>query len=314
MRRWAALIAVVAGCAEDVPEPPATLVMGIELPVPFNPAFFTLAFDPRDSLVMSDTVRLVRVTATGTTSLIGTEQLATNPEFGFDSDGELLVGGQVPALFRLTGDDALVQLGPAPPALPFFAPVGTPAGNHHIDVRAPFGPHVLVPGGTAWDPGPDMRRTLRAPDGTLFAIRDGGIVRFAADDSTTVITGCAFAGLDCGLLALAGFDAADRLYVAEPDATEIRAIDLAGTVETIDLPSELVVVDVRATAQVVAVLAKNPLRENELTLWMIVDGELQRVAPVSESFDGFPNRLVADHAGAMYVQHAHRLDVVFLTR
>jgi hypothetical protein len=301
MRRWA-LIAVVAGCAEDVPEPPAILV-----PTTLRAPVDNVVFDSGDGLIFSDGIQLIRASATIIAPIPGSEPLALAPSFGVDRDGELLVGGQTTNLVRLTATGAITTIGPAAPAVPFFAPVGTPGGRYHILGRAPFGPFVLSADATTWLTGPDLSLTLRAADGTLFAVRDHAIVRFAADDSITVLADCSFAGASCGLLG--GVDAAGLLYMGVPAAGEIATIDPVGAVDELDLPSELVLVDVRATPQMVVVLAKNPLRDNELTVWLVSDGGFQRIAQVNDA-----TRLLADHGGNVYVLTAGRLDVVFLVR
>ena len=304
---------VLSACAEDVPAPPGLLELGPSLPfTTSNLVDFAAAFDPRDSLVMSDGMQLVRVSGLFTGAIAGSAGIAALPSFGFDRDGELLVGGQTIQLVRLEPTDLLTPIGPQVPIVPFFAPVATPAGNYSILGRPPGGPLRLTPGATSWAPGPDLSRTFRAPDGTLYAIADPAIARLAADDTPVPLAACTAAGNSCAALALGGLDGAGRLYVGARGDTAIHAIDSGGSVQAIDLPSVLELVDVRATAASVLVLASNPARGGELTLWLLAGDTFQRIDAITASGDGFPNRLMADQSGRSYVLHDHRLDGVFL--
>jgi len=311
--RAAAVALVLAACAEDVPAPPGLLELGPSLPSSTAaPVDFVAAFDPRDSLVMSDGTQLVRVSGLFTGAIAGSAGVAVRPSFGFDRDGELLVGGQTTQLVRLEPNDLFTPIGPQVPVVPFFAPIATPAGAYAILGRPPGGPLRFTPGATSWTPGPDLSRTFRAGDGTLYAILDPAIVRLAADDSPVTIAACTDIGTSCAGLALAGLDGAGQLYVGARGDTAIHAIDSGGGVHSFGLPSVLQLVDVRATAASVLVLASNPARGGELTLWLLAGDTFQRIDAITTSGDGFPNRLMADHSDRTYVLHAGRLDAVFL--
>jgi hypothetical protein len=311
--RAAALALVLAACAEDVPAPPGLLELGPSLPFTTTDLVdFAAAFDPRDSLVISDGMQLVRVSGLFTGAIAGSAGVAVRPSFGFDRDGELLVGGQTTQLVRLEPTDLLTPIGPQVPIVPFFAPVATPAGNYAILGRPPGGPLRFTPGATSWTPGPDLSRTFRAGDGTLYAIVEPAITRLAADDTPVALATCADTGTSCAALALGGLDGAGQLFVCARGDTAIHAIDSGGGVHAIDLPSVLQLVDVRATAASVLVLASNPARGGELTLWLLAGDTFQRIDAISTSGDGFPNRLMADQSGRSYVLHDHRLDGVFL--
>lgn len=301
-------LALVAACAEDVPEPPGLVELGPTLP---SSTLEDLAFDPRDSLVLSNGAQLVRVSGLFIDVIAGSEAVAVHPSFGFDRDGELLVGGQTVQLVRLEPNNLLTPIGPPPPIVPFFAPVGTPAGSYAIRPRPPVGPVWLAPGGTAWVDGPDLSRSFRADDGTLYAIVDTGIVRFASDDVMLPLVDCGFAGDTCAALQLGGLDAAGQLYVGARGEEAIHAIDPAGAVTTLDLPSVLRLVDVRATTASVLVLASNPARGGEVTLWLLADGTFKRIDAIPTA-SGVPGRLLADHSGHTYVLDARGLEAVFL--
>ena len=304
----AAGLAMTTACGEDVPAPPVTLEERAEIPVLSE--FLDAAFDRDDTLVVMDGTGLRRLVGTRLDLVPNSGEFAQGT-FGVDRDGTLLVGSLFSSsLARLDG--APVFLTPVPAQ--FEAPVGTPAGAYWIRVRGATTSMVLPPGMTMWTQNSlDLSRTLRAPDGTRYAIVDGDVVRMGADDTLEIIASCAeFGGATCGRAQLAGLDADGHIALADVGARGVPFLDpVAGTFRFVELPASLLVIDARASVQGTVAAARDPDRDNQRSLWFLAPG-----AAAFERFHTLPElsggelRLLADGDGTLFLADAGKLNEV----
>jgi hypothetical protein len=299
-----AVFALLAACGDSAPSSPATLELLADTP-PVAIDFAQFAYDANNSLVCADgNIGLHRLDGNVFQHIPGTEQFAF-AAFGVDRDGSLLVGGNGTAtLAKLPATNVLEQIGPFLPESA-TSPIGTPAGNYYLRVTTRLASLMFAPAATAWVESPlDLGRALYAPDNTLYAIVDGDIVRFAADDTMTPVGDCTqFGGGACGSLQLGGFDDRGDLYMGARGAGSLQVLEPGGAIRDLDLPGNLVVSEVRAGTDVAALVAADPDRNNELSLWFVAGDEFQRVTTLG----GLGVRLLADHAGAFAVVKENRL-------
>jgi len=122
----------------------------------------------------------------GPQAAVPSQGFAFNTTLGVDRDGTLLAASQQSSEVARIPGDMLQVVGPLVPAS-VTSPVGTPAGRYYVRAQGAQMPSLrLDPGGTQWLPDElDLERTVRAQDGTLFAIVNGEIVTFAAGGSTS---------------------------------------------------------------------------------------------------------------------------------
>jgi hypothetical protein len=313
MRGWLAVL-VVAGCG-GVPDVPARLEDVGTVPQLFQDT--PAAFDANDKLVLMDgNSGLRRLEGNRLDVVSGTQQFSFGT-MGVDRDGTLLLGSfNTLQLVRLEAGDRIVPVTPAPPTT-FTRPIGTPSGAYHIVVGGVQNTLVLPAGGATWED--SMRRldrTLRAPDGTIYAILDGDIVRLAADDSPVLVASCAeLAGGLCFDLELGGTDADGHVHMGVKTQQAVHILDPAsGTYRQVTLPGMMRIETLVAGAAMTLVLANDPERDNQRSLWMLAPGseQLLRFATLLSSGGGFGEfvKLLADRAGNTYVIAEGKLKAV----
>lgn len=311
MRQLALIVA--CGCG-GAPASPAHLEELADN-LPFGTQEVPAAFDANDRLLVMDfNSGLSRFNGTRFVTLPDGFQF-TFGSFGVDRDGTLLVGSSSAMLARLAPDDTLAFITPSPP-LTFVGSAGLPSGAYHV--VAPGNPttFTLPAGGDAWvDSTRRLGRTLRAPDGTVYAIENDDIVALDATDAPVPVATCAdIAGGTCPGLEFAGVDGAGHLPFGLFGRPTIHILDPAsGTFRTVDLPGGLEIERLTAGAQLTLVLAQDPMRDNERSLWLLESGadQLRRFASLpSFAFETF--QLLVDHAGNAYVMGQGRLHAVVL--
>jgi hypothetical protein len=276
-----------------------------------------VAFDNTDHLVLMDGSNLRRLNGSRLDVVPGTSSFSFG-RFGVDRDGTLLLGSTNSlAIARLQDNDVLSFLVSAPTS--FDRLTGTPSGAYHITVFGQQTTFVLAPAATQWvDSGKRLDRVLRAPDGTMYAIVDGDIVALGADDSPTVVGSCAeFAGGLCPGLELVGVDGDGGVVMAAPQDQAFHIFDpVGGAFREVALPGMLEIEAVAAGPQLALVLAVDPERDNQRSLWLLRQGdsELLRFATVASDgleFGGLVKPLV-DHAGNGFVAGNGQLQAVVL--
>lgn len=301
MRVGVLLVGVVAACGEDLPDPPAKLVTLAT--IPFLSPQSPIGFDADNKLIVMDGngIGLRRLNPPRLDVIPGTKAFSFGV-MGVDQDGILLVGSfQTSTLARLPPTDILTMVGPAV-NMTFRSPVGTPAGNYYVHVEFDNMTRKLV--GALWEPSPlDLRRTLRAPDGTLYAIVDGDVVRLGAADAIEPITTCTdFGGSTCGDGQLVGVDADGHIALGDSGARGVPLFDpVAGTAREVRLPGELTVLSAVAGSRLIAVAATDPERNFDRSLWVLPAGgdEFFRIAALPNN--GTEPRLVADRLGNTFM-------------
>jgi hypothetical protein len=311
--RCVAAIALVVGCG-GAPAAPARLEEVGNLPDigPDLPA----AFDFDDTLIVMDPSTGLRRFADGRLLSVTGGANFTFGQICVDGDGTLLVSSSnFGTLARLEPGDMLKPIMPAPPTT-FTRCTGTPSGAYHI---LPFGAATtltLAVGGASWiDSMKAIDRTVRAPDGTMYAVLDGDIVVLGSDDSAEIVASCAeFAGGTCPNLELGGVDGAGGIHMAITGLPDVHVLDPgSGTYRDIVLPGGLLISSLVAGSQYALVAAIDPERNNELSLWVLLDGsdELLRFATIGAADPRFL-RLVMDHAGTGHVIAGGKLQRVVL--
>jgi hypothetical protein len=313
MRQLGALI-VVAACGGDVPASPAHLEELADN-LPFSGQVVPTAFDANNALLVMDFssglmrfngMRFVAV-PNGATFTFGS--------FGVDRDGTLLLGAQSSSLARLEANDTVTFLQPGPP-VSFTGSAGLPSGAYHVVVPGQQTTFVLPPGGVSWvDSMRRLDRTLRAPDGTIYAIENDDIVTLDATDAAVPVATCAdIAGGTCPGLDFAGIDGAGHLHFGLVGRSTIHILDPAGgAFREVDLPGGLEIESIVAGLQYTLVLAVDPMRDNDRSLWMLASGDdqlLRFTSLVSSAFEVF--QLAVDHAGDAFVLGQGRLHAVVL--
>ncbi len=310
--RWLPAIVLLVGC-EGAPAVPAHLEEIGDIPQ--TGSDLPAAFDVDDTLVIMDN-------STGLRRLVGDRlvSVANGGQFSFgticvDRDGTLLLASFNTGQFaRLEANDQIVNISPQPPTS-FTRCNAVPSGAYHI---LPFGAVTTLTlplGGTVWvDSMRALDRTLLAPDGTIYAIENGDIVVLDANDAATPLASCAeFAGGTCPDLELAGVDNAGDIHMALPGLPDLHILDPdAGSYRDIALPGGLEIVTMVTGTQHALVMASDPEREDERSLWLLEDGanQLVRFASLGSPFAlGFV-RLLADHQGNTYVIANGKLSVV----
>ena len=302
--RCLAAIVLLLGC-EGAPDTPARLE---ELgDVPQNGQELPAAFDFDDSLVLIDGNTGLRRFADGRLLTVNGGGAITFGVICVDRDGTLLIGNSnTLQLQRLEPGDQLVSVVPQPPTS-FTRCTGTPSGAYHV---LPFGAATtltLPAAGTAWvDSMRTLDRTQLAPDGTMYAIENGDIVRLGADDAPTVVASCAeFAGGVCPDLAFAGVDGAGHVHMAIKGLPDLHVLDPStGGYRDIALPGGLEIEAVATGPLNTLVLANDPERQDARSLWLLPDGgdQLLRFASLASSPLQFIFvRILADHAGTLHV-------------
>jgi hypothetical protein len=303
MRGVAALV-LMLGCGGD-PEIPARLE---ELgDVPQNGQDLPAAFDFDGSLILIDSNTGLRRFADGR---LLTVTGGGGINFGVicvDRDGTLLIGNSnFLQLQRLEPGDQLIDITPQPPTS-FTRCTATPNGAYHIQ---PFGAAttlMLARDGEAWfDSMRTLDRTQRAPDGTIYAVENGDIVRLAADDSPQVVASCAeFAGGTCPNLEFAGVDGAGHVHVAIKGLPDLHVLDPStGGYRDIALPGGLEIEAVATGPLNTLVLATDPERQDARSLWLLPEGgdQLLRFASLTSSpLQSVFVRILADRAGTLHV-------------
>jgi len=274
-------------------------------------------FDTHDSLVMMDA-------SSGLRRLVGNRLVAvsgggsfTFGRFGTDRDGAVLMGSLGNALLaRLEDDDTVTLINPQVPT-GFDTILGAPSGSYYISSRGVEHSLVLPPGGAAWvDSGRLLDRTLRAPDGEVYAIENGDVVRLGTDDSPTPVGACSdFSGGLCTDLELAGVDADGGLTMGRVGNADVHVLDPGtGTFAEIDLPGALQIDSIAAGSQYTLVVADDPDRGREQSLWILLQGtdELLRIA--SLQLTSVPPIPLVDHAGNGFVIVDDQLQAVVVDR
>lgn len=303
MRGVAALV-VLLGCG-GTPDNPARLE---ELgDVPQNGQELPAAFDFDDSLLLIDSNTGLRRFAGGRLLTVSGGGAINFGMFCVDRDGTLLVGNvNSLQLLRLEPGDQLINVTPQPPTS-FTRCTGMPSGAYHI---LPFGAATtltLPDGGASWvDSARRLDRTQLAPDGTMYAIEDGDIVRLGADDAATIVASCAeFAGGVCPDLEFAGVDGAGHVHMAIKGLPDLHVLDPStGGYRDLALPGGLVIEAVATGPLNTLVLANDPARNDARSLWLLPDGgdQLLRFASLLSTPQQFVFvRILADHAGTLYV-------------
>ncbi|MBA2542328.1 MAG: hypothetical protein H0V17_21985 [Deltaproteobacteria bacterium] len=312
--RGPGVLVVLAACG-GAPESPAHLEEVGDIPDIFQE--IPAAFDANDALVLMDG-------NTGLRRLAG-DRLVTIPNgsqfsfgtIGIDRDGALLLGSSSTGqLARLEANDIITFIEPTPPQT-FSRSAGVPSGAYHLVVPSAVTTLTLPAGGVAWeDSTRSLDRTLRAPDGTIYAIENGDVVRLEADDSATPLASCAeIAGGTCPDLELAGVDANNHVHLALPGEQSVYVLDpSAGSLAEITLPGSIEVADLVTGATNGLVIGSDPDRNDERSLWLLENGSTQllRFATLGNpNVIGF-TQLLADRAGRTYVLAQGKLQVVVI--
>jgi hypothetical protein len=305
------LLLLVVGCG-GAPDVPARLEEIGSVPQLFQDT--PAAFDSNDTLVLMDgNSGLRRLNGNRLDVIPGGSQFSFG-SMGVDRDGTLLLGSfNVTQLARLEPNDAIVTIAPAPP-LTFATSVGTPSGAYYITPSGALDMLMLPAGGTIWVETPrKLDRTLRAADGTIYAVVDGDIVSLAADDSEVIIASCAeFAGGICLDLQLGGTDAAGHVHMTVRNTSDVHILDpIAGTYREVSLPGGLEVDAMAAGAAMTVVIATDPARANQRSLWMLGPGsnQLLRFAALDTSLGTFA-RVLAAPSGNVFVIADGKLQAV----
>lgn len=306
-------VVVLIGC-EGAPAVPARLEELADIPQTGSdqPA----AFDVDDTLVVMDN-------STGLRRLVGTRlrSIPGGELFSFgticvDRDGTLLIGssnnGQ---LARLEANDTIVNIVPQPPTS-FTRCTATPSGAYHVLQFGAVNTLTLPEAGTVWvDSMRALDRTLLAPDGTIYAIENGDIVLLDDTDVAVPVASCAeFAGGTCPNLALAGVDNAGHVHMAISGLPELHILDPdGGSYREVVLPGGLLIERVVTGPLHALVMASDPMRNNERSLWLLEDGadQLVRFASLGQNEFGLV-QLLADHAGNTHVISNGKLSRVVL--
>lgn len=312
--RGLGVVVVLAACG-GAPESPAHLEEVGDIPDIFQE--IPAAFDANDTLVLMDG-------NTGLRRLVN-DRLVTIPNgsqfsfgtIGIDRDGALLLGSSSSGqLARLEDNDVFTFISPMPPQS-FSRSAGVPSGAYHLVVFGGLTTLTLPTAGVVWED--SMRlldRTLRAPDGTIYAIENGDVVQLEADDSATTLASCAeIAGGTCPDLELAGVDANNHVHLGLPGEQSVFVLDpSAGSLAEVTLPGSIEVVDLVTGANNGLVIGRDPDRNDERSLWLLENGssQLLRFATL-----GNPNsigfvQLLADRAGNTYVLAQGKLQVVVI--
>jgi hypothetical protein len=236
---------------------------------------------------------------------------------GFDRDGILLLGSQSTGqLARLEANDAFTFIDPSPPQT-FTRSAGVPSGAYHVVTFGAITTLTLPPAGVMWvDSTRTLDRTLRVPDGTIYAIENGDVVRLEADDTATPIASCAeFSGGTCPGLRFGGADASGHLHLGESGQQTLHVLDpSAGSYREVTLPGALELVDLVTGANNGLVMASDPDRSDERSLWLLEDGsdQLLRFATLGNpNVIGFA-QLIADREGITYILVQGKLQVVVI--
>lgn len=275
------------------------------------------AFDVDDTLVIMDN-------STGLRRLVGTRLVSVTggSQFSFgtmcvDRDGTILIASfNTGQLARLEANDQIVNILPQPPTS-FTKCTAVPSGAYHILQFGSVNTLTLPLAGAAWvDSMRALDRTLLAPDGTIYAIENGDVVVLDGNDVASTVASCAeFAGGTCPNLEFAGVDNAGHVHMAIPTLPDLHILDPnGGSYRDIALPGGLEIVTMVTGTQHALVMASDPDREDERSLWMLEDGadQLVRVTTLGPPFSlGFV-RLLADHAGNTHVIANGKLSRVVL--
>lgn len=313
--RGVAAIVVLLGCG-GAPDTPARLEELGE--VPQNGQDLPAAFDFDDSLVLIDGNTGLRRFAGGRLLTVSGGGAINFGLICVDRDGTLLIGNSnFLQLSRLEPGDRLVEVTPPPPTS-FTRCTGTPSGAYHVRPFSAATTLTLPAGGAAWvDSLRTLDRTLLAPDGTMYAIENGDVVRLGADDAPTVVASCAeFAGGVCPDLELTGVDGAGHVHMAIKGLPDLHVLDPAtGGYRDIALPGGLVIEAVASGPLNTLVLANDPARDDARSLWLLPDGgdQLLRFASLLSSPLQFVSvRVLVDHAGTLHVIENGKLSRVVL--
>ncbi len=302
--RGVATLVLLLGCG-GTPENPARLE---ELgDVPQNGQDLPAAFDFDNSLILIDSATGLRRFADGRLRTVSGGGGITFGVICVDRDGTLLIGNSnFIQLQRLEPGDQLIDITPQPPTS-FTRCAGTPNGAYHIQ---PFGlatTLMLFRDGEAWfDSMRTLDRTQRSPDGAIYAIENGDVVKLGADDAATIVASCAeFAGGVCPDLEFAGVDGAGHVHMAIKGLPDLHVLDPStGGYRDVALPGGLVIEAVATGPLNTLVLANDPARNDARSLWLLPDGgdQLLRFASLLSSPSQFsPVRVLTDHAGTLHV-------------
>ena len=305
-------VVVLIGC-EGAPAVPAHLEEVADIPQ--TGSDLPAAFDVDDTLVLMDnSTGLRRLVGDRLRSVSGGESFSFG-SIGVDRDGTLLLGSQnTGQLARLEANDVITNIAPQPPSS-FNKCTAVPSGAYHILQFGAVNTLTLPLAGAAWvDSLRALDRTLLAPDGTIYAIENGDIVELDSTDAAATVASCAeFAGGTCPNLELAGVDSAGHVHMAIPGLPDLHILDPdSGSYRDIALPGGLEIVTMVSGTQHALVMASDPDRDDERSLWLLEDGsdELVRFTSLGAPFTlGFV-RLLADHAGNTHVIASGKLSRV----
>jgi hypothetical protein len=145
---------------------------------------------------------------------------------------------------------------------------------------------------------------------------DGDVVSLDGSDAVDVIASCAdFGGGVCLDMELAGSDDRGHVHMAIKGTREVHVLDpSSATYRHVALPGMLEVEKLTAGAAMTVVIAKDPERDNETSLWLLAPGsdQLLRFAPLPNAqFGGFA-KLLSDRAGNAYLLADGKFQAVVL--
>lgn len=266
-----------------------------------------MAFDPDNKLVLMDGTSLRRLEGVRL-DIVPNSQAYAFGSIGVDRDGVLLVASlNISTLARLEPAGA-TPVGPGFPTTA-FSPVGTPSGSYYLRSFTGTSSLVLAPGAAGWTESTlDLSRSLRAPDGTRFAIVEGDVVILDPADTPVPVGDCSvFGGGNCSGLELSGLADDGRVFLGRPGDRRVGLLDAAtGELEQIALPGALEVAAFGGGAQLGLLVAVDPDRGDEASAWILEPGRaaFSRIATLPPTFDGVPPTILVDRAGAPHLFYA----------